>query len=225
MSSTYSLTLRQNLGRKLTIQELDENFLNLQDIAQLGATSAAGGDALRDLLEDDEDALVIPEGGFFVGTERVEEIFKFDTSAFFDALEDEDPETFKAPIIRENGKDIIHTGTRISNLEGSSKFIMINGCLFPPPFELIGPGTFFMSTLTDDNNTDIYTYIEIINLSLAGVKYFFNRDIDREEYTHGFHFDGAIFDTFQVIIVTVPFDATTWEEVSVTVKELSTEIN
>jgi hypothetical protein len=39
--STYSLTLRQPLGRKLTISELDNNFLYLQELA----LSATGGSA------------------------------------------------------------------------------------------------------------------------------------------------------------------------------------
>lgn len=39
--STYSLTLRQPLGRKLTISELDNNFLYLQELA----ISATGGSA------------------------------------------------------------------------------------------------------------------------------------------------------------------------------------
>ena len=33
---TYSLTLREPLGRKLTIGELDDNFLYLEDLASKG---------------------------------------------------------------------------------------------------------------------------------------------------------------------------------------------
>ena len=31
---TYSLTLRENIGRRLTIQEMDDNFLYLQQLAE-----------------------------------------------------------------------------------------------------------------------------------------------------------------------------------------------
>ena len=37
---TYSLTLRQPLGRKLTIEEVDNNFLYLQDLASQSGTSS-----------------------------------------------------------------------------------------------------------------------------------------------------------------------------------------
>jgi hypothetical protein len=37
---TYSLTLRGNLGRKLSIQEMDNNWLYLQDLAQTGGTTS-----------------------------------------------------------------------------------------------------------------------------------------------------------------------------------------
>lgn len=40
--STYSLTLRKDLNRKLTIQEMDNNFLYLQDLGLLGVIGATG---------------------------------------------------------------------------------------------------------------------------------------------------------------------------------------
>lgn len=40
---TYSLTLRQDLGRRLTITEMDSNFLYLQDLALSGGTGSGGG--------------------------------------------------------------------------------------------------------------------------------------------------------------------------------------
>ena len=40
---TYSLTLRQSVNRKLTIQEMDENFLYLESISGGGTGGAGGG--------------------------------------------------------------------------------------------------------------------------------------------------------------------------------------
>ena len=37
---SYSLTLRQNKGRRLTISELDNNWLYLKELAELGGTSS-----------------------------------------------------------------------------------------------------------------------------------------------------------------------------------------
>lgn len=39
--STYSLTLRQRKGRRLSISEVDNNWLYLKELAELGGTSSA----------------------------------------------------------------------------------------------------------------------------------------------------------------------------------------
>jgi hypothetical protein len=42
--ATYSLTLRESIGRKLTIGELDDNFLYLEDlVSQSGGGSVDSG--------------------------------------------------------------------------------------------------------------------------------------------------------------------------------------
>jgi len=207
-----SLILRETKGSPLTFEEMDGNLTYLQNIALLGATSASGGDALRALLAED----VIPEGGFFVGTEEVEGIFRFDQGDFFAALVAEDPETFKAPIIREEGDYIIHAGTRISILEEGSQFLMINGCMFPQGGDAVGPGTFVMNKEIDENTSQIYTYIEGFNVNYIAQKYFYNFDPDAEEHIHGFEIDASLFGAFEVINVIVPAAAATWGEVTVT---------
>lgn len=216
-----ALVLRETKGSPLTFEEMDGNLTYLQNIALLGATSASGGDALRALLAEDL-GFVIPVGGFLHGTEILEGVNKFDQSEFFAALAAEDPETFKAPILREGeGNYIIHTGTRISNLTGSSQYMMLNGILFPQGGDIAGPGTFIMNMESDENTSQIYDYSEGINLNLIGTKYFYNFDLDAEEHIHGFEIDAAIFGVFEVINVLVPDDATTWGEVTITTGTLA----
>lgn len=216
-----ALVLRETKGSPLTFEEMDGNLTYLQNIALLGATSASGGDALRALLAEDL-GFVIPVGGFLHGTEILEGVDKFDQAEFFAALTAEDPETFKAPILREGeGNYIIHAGTRISNLTGSSQYMMLNGILFPQGGDIAGPGTFAMNMESDENTSQIYTYIQSLDFGFIGTKYFYNFDPDAEEHIHGFEIDAAIFGVFEVINVLVPDDATTWGEVTVTTGTLA----
>ena len=216
-----SLILRETKGSPLTFEEMDSNLTYLQNIALLGATSASGGDALNALLAEDL-GFEIPVGGFLHGTEILEGIDKFSEAEFFAALTAEDPETFKSPILREGeGNYIIHAGTRISNLEGSSQYMMLNGILFLQGGDGIGPGTFFMSMDSDENTSQIYDYIQSLNLGYIGVKYFYNFDSEGEQHIHGFEIDAVIFGVFEVINVLVPDDATTWGEVTVTTGTLA----
>ena len=66
--STYSLTLRQDVGRKLTIQELDHNFLYLEDL-----TSEGGGS-----VNLPKGYVVI--GGGLTGSATGSESFTFDST-------------------------------------------------------------------------------------------------------------------------------------------------
>jgi len=41
--STYSLTLRQQKGKRLSISEVDNNWLYLKELAEAGGTGSSGG--------------------------------------------------------------------------------------------------------------------------------------------------------------------------------------
>ena len=187
---------------------------------QLDAAGGGGGDpfpamgeTLKDFLEDEFEWTGV---SYSHGTEQVEDIFKFDIGDFFDALDEEDPEPFKAPIIKEEGNYIVVSGTRLSAADEGGPFTILNGLLFPQGGNLVGAGS-FLSFSGDDG-----AYAEFINAGPVKVTYAYEYNDVAEKHIHILELDAAVFEApLSVIQVTVPDAAAIWGDVTVDALGLS----
>ncbi len=203
-----SLTLRRQKGSPLTFGEMDGNLTYLQDIA------LAQPDVLASLLEDEFGWSDITSS---YGSEKVEGIKKFSTGEFFDALDAEDPETFKAPVLiaELDWNWIIVSGSRFSATVEGGSLTILNGLIFPQGGDLSGGGSFI-------SFGDEFSYVEILNATGVKSGYRYQFDGDSEEHLHIFELSaGYIGAGITVIEVVVPDAAATWGDVTVTVEGLS----
>jgi hypothetical protein len=123
-----TLITRQGKGSKLTIQEMDGNLTGLN-------TGKFQGDTFIELVKDNI-GLDIPESGFYQGSEKIEDISRFNPGEIFDILQQEDFEALKSPVLQEEGNYIIYSGTRLGG--GDLPVTILNGILFPQGGDLFG---------------------------------------------------------------------------------------
>jgi hypothetical protein len=202
-----AITLRSQKGSALTFNEMDENFITLS-----GNTVYA--EEFKTLVADAFDLESTSGMTIFNGAEELEGIYQVDGQLFFDAIDLEDFEAFKAPILREEGNYIVYYGTKFTIIEEGSVTIMVDGIIVAQGGDLAGPGKF--TKVVDD--ISFAEEIEGSNLSQKYV-YFFNEGVHTQTLTQDLMaFGGGLVN----IVVTVPDDADAWEDVTITVKELTT---
>jgi hypothetical protein len=214
-----SLVLRNIKGSKLSTEEMDGNLTYLEGLTQMGGGGnpfPAIGETLKEFLEDEYEWSGV---SYSHGTQEVEDIFKFSLGDFFSALGEEDPETFKAPIIREEGNYIVVSGTRLqaTGKDGES-ITLLNGMLFPRSGDFFGGGSFLQS----DGGSAFFG--ESLNLPFVNQKYFYFFDDEEEEHIHNFEINASVFGLpLTLFNVVVPDDATVWGDVGVNIVTLSSQ--
>jgi hypothetical protein len=182
---------------------MDGNLTYLEGLAQ------ADPDTLVNLLET---YFGWSDLTYSYGSEKIDGISKFDFGQFYDALDGEDPETFKAPILTEEPTWFIVSGTHLSATTEGGPFTILNGLLFPSGGEIFGGGSFI--SLGDGVNF----YAEILNITVAKLGYTYEFDDDTEEHYHVYELSGgSIGAGITVIQVAAPDDATEWEDVDVNI--------
>lgn len=202
-----AITLRSQKGSALTFNEMDDNFITLS-----GNTVYA--ETFKDLVAGVFDFPSTSGMTIFNGAEELEGIFQFDSQLFFDAIDAEDFEAFKAPILREEGNYIVYYGTKFSIIEEGSLTIMVDGIIVAQGGDLVGPGKYSKSV----DDISFGEEIEGSNLSQKYI-YFFNEGVHTQTLTQDLMaYGGGLVN----IVVTVPDDADAWEDVTIIVKELTT---
>jgi len=199
-----AITLRSQKGSALTFNEMDDNFITLSG-------NTVYTEEFKDLV-----AGVFPSTSgmtIFNGAEQLEGIYQFNSSLFFDAIDAEDFEAFKAPIIQEEGNYIVYYGTKCTIIEEGSETYMIDGIIVAQGGDLVGPGKFTKAV-------DDISFTEEIEGSFISQKYvyFFMEGIHTQTITQDLMaYGGGLVN----IVVTVPDDADAWVDVTITVKELT----
>lgn len=181
-------------GSRLTIREMDENFLRLEQLA-----NSNSNDNLIELLIDNFDEF---SGDYYIGSEKIMDILKFDPTVIFEIIEEEDIESLKEPLFLENYSWVIYSGRKFGSMD--SGVIMVNGLIFPQGGDIFGPGNLLV--LSEENS-----YLEYLNTGFISLQYGYG--FENDVHLHVIDIDAPIFGIGKTRInVELPNEVDQWDD-------------